>query len=87
MPVKSFIHKGLKVFYTTGNGSRLPAEQRNKINRILDMLDAVTCIADIEHLGMGIHRLTGNRSGGMEPCGHRQLPDHLYMGPSRYFRR
>ena len=37
--VKTFKHKGLKLFWETGNGKLLPASQLNKIRRILDTID------------------------------------------------
>ncbi|WP_373511717.1 type II toxin-antitoxin system RelE/ParE family toxin [Persicitalea sp.] len=56
----SFRHKGLQLFYEEGKGSKLPAAYLRKINRILDQLDAVTSIDDIQQMGSGIHKLTGN---------------------------
>lgn len=37
--IKTFKHKGLKLFWETGNGKLLPASQLNKIRRVLDAID------------------------------------------------
>ena len=55
-------HKGLWLYYTTGNGAKLPAEFLRKINRLLDQLEAITTTDDIIQLGQGIHKLSGNLS-------------------------
>ncbi|WP_425291194.1 type II toxin-antitoxin system RelE/ParE family toxin [Spirosoma linguale] len=34
----------------------------NKSNQILDQLDAVTSAGDIQQMGSGIHKLTGDRA-------------------------
>ncbi|HEV7350980.1 type II toxin-antitoxin system RelE/ParE family toxin [Telluribacter sp.] len=60
--IQSIRHKGLLLYYTEGNGSKLPAAYVRKINRVLNQLDAVTSVEDIQALGSGIHKLTGDRS-------------------------
>jgi proteic killer suppression protein len=49
--------KGLRIFYETGNGGKLPKEQLVKISRILTALDALSDESDIRSLGSGIHPL------------------------------
>jgi proteic killer suppression protein len=61
--IQTITHKGLRLFFEKGNGSRLPSEYLTKIGLILDALDAVTSEDDIKALGGGIHRLTGNYAG------------------------
>ncbi|NII26276.1 plasmid maintenance system killer [Pseudoflavitalea sp. X16] len=61
--IQSINHKGLRLFYEKGNGSKLPAEYLMKIAWVLDALDAVTSEDDIKQLGSGIHKLTGNMAG------------------------
>lgn len=56
----NFRHKSLQHYYEAGNGSKLPAPYLRKINRIFDQLDAVTSVRDIQEMGSGIHRLTGD---------------------------
>lgn len=58
--IESFRHKGLQQFYEEGNGSKLPAQYLRKINRIFDQLEAVTTVSDIQQMGSGIHKLTGD---------------------------
>lgn len=60
--IKSIRHKGLLKYYTEGNGSKLPHQYLKKINRVLDQLDAISCFEDIQALGSGIHKLTGDLS-------------------------
>lgn len=60
--ISSIRHKGLLQFYETGIGSKLPNEYLKKINRVIDQLDAVTCVEDIIQMGNGIHKLSGNLS-------------------------
>jgi len=61
--IQSIRHKGLRIFYETGNGGRLPKEQLAKINRILTALDALSNELDIRSLGSGIHPLKGEYKG------------------------
>jgi proteic killer suppression protein len=56
----NFRHKGLPQYYEEDNGSKLPAQYLRKINRVLDQLDAVTSVSDIQQMGSGIHKLTGD---------------------------
>ena len=58
--IESIRHKGLLLYYTEGNGAKLPANQLAKISRILDALDAISSEDDIKQLGSGIHKLAGN---------------------------
>jgi len=60
--ILSIIHKGLRIYYEDGNGSKLPSEYLRKIARILTSLDAVTSEEDIMALGLGIHKLSGDLS-------------------------
>jgi proteic killer suppression protein len=61
--IQSITHKGLRLFFEKGNGSKLPAEYLAKIALILDALDALASDNDIKALGGGIHLLTGNYAG------------------------
>lgn len=61
--IKTIRHKGLRLYFENGNGSRLPSEYLNKIGLILDALDAVASEEDIAALCGGIHRLTGQYVG------------------------
>jgi proteic killer suppression protein len=61
--VQTIRHKGLRIFYETGNGGKLPKEQLAKISRILTVLDALSAESDIRALGRGIHSLKGEYKG------------------------
>jgi toxin HigB-1 len=61
--IQSIRHKGLRVFYETGKGDKLPKEQLSKISRILTALDALSDESDIRSLGSGIHALKGEYKG------------------------
>jgi proteic killer suppression protein len=58
--IVTFKHKGLQQYYQTGNGAKLPAQYLRKINRVLDQLDAITSVSDVQQMGSGIHKLTGD---------------------------
>jgi len=58
--IVSFKHKGLQHYYEAGNGSKLLAQYLRKINRLFDQLDAITSISDIQQMGSGIHKLSGD---------------------------
>lgn len=61
--IKSIHHKGLRLYYEEGNGTKLPREQLAKIARIFTALDAITSQDDIITLGSGIHPLKGKYEG------------------------
>jgi proteic killer suppression protein len=61
--IQSIRHKGLRQFYETGHGGKLPKEQFAKISRILTALDALSAESDIKALGIGIHSLKGKFKG------------------------
>ncbi|TAE29757.1 MAG: plasmid maintenance system killer [Cytophagales bacterium] len=58
--IVNFKHKSLQQYYETGNGSKLPAAYLRKINRLFDQLDALSSVSDIQQMGSGIHKLTGD---------------------------
>lgn len=61
--IQSIRHKGLRIYYEDGDGSKLPKEQLAKISRILTALDAISSEDDIKSLSSGIHPLKGNYKG------------------------
>jgi toxin HigB-1 len=61
--IQSIRHKGLRIFYETGNGGKLPKEQLAKISRILTASDALSAVSDIRALGSGVHSLKGEYKG------------------------
>lgn len=60
MSIKSFKHKGLKLFFETGNKSKITAAHMKKIGLILDRLDAAISPKDMDFPGSNFHSLKGN---------------------------
>ncbi len=61
--VKSFKHKGLEVFFYTGKKKGIRSEQANRLERILDRLNAANDIKDMNYPGSNLHQLTGDKKG------------------------
>jgi proteic killer suppression protein len=61
--IQTIRHKGLRLFYETGNSGKLPKVQLAKISRIMTALDALSAESDIRSLGSGIHLLKGEYKG------------------------
>lgn len=54
------MRKGLRLFATKGDASKLPKDQTNQITRVLRALDAASCIDDLDLPGFRLHALKGN---------------------------
>ncbi len=61
--IRAFRHRGLKRFYERGEQNRLPADQIERIEVVLDDLDAATQPHDMDLPGNRLHRLKGQRRG------------------------
>ena len=63
--IQSIKHKGLKLYWTKGDASKLPADSLNKIRRILDAIDNAQSVPnDFEPFkNWRIHPLKGNLNG------------------------
>jgi toxin HigB-1 len=62
--IVSIVHKGLKQLWIKDDPSRLPAEQVDKIRRILEALDTATTLAPLKAIpGYKLHQLTGKLKG------------------------
>ena len=61
--IKSFRHKGLKKFYTTGSKAGIQARHAPKLRRILGLLGAATKAEDVNLPGFRLHPLTGKQEG------------------------
>ncbi len=57
--IKSFKHKGLKIFFETGNTKGIQAEHAGKLSLILNLLDEVGDVTEMNFPGSGLHRLKG----------------------------
>jgi len=61
--IKSWKHKGLKLFYDTGSISKLQAKHADKIHTILQALDVAGEPEQMDFPGLGLHKLRGNLKG------------------------
>ncbi|MCK9264865.1 MAG: type II toxin-antitoxin system RelE/ParE family toxin [Deltaproteobacteria bacterium] len=61
--IKSFRHKGLEKFYTSGNKAGIQAKHAPKLRRILGLLDAATIPDDVNLPGFRLHPLAGKQQG------------------------
>ena len=59
--IESFAHKGLKEFYFTGSKKGIKPEHANKLERMLDRLDASTSYQDMDLPGYDLHSLKGDK--------------------------
>ena len=57
--IKSFKHNGLERFFLTGNNKGINPNHTDKIERILDRLDASIAVQDMNLPGFKLHRLSG----------------------------
>lgn len=61
--IKGFHHKGLERFFLTGSKSGIQAKHAPRLRLILGLLNAGTSPSDMDLPGLGLHQLTGNRTG------------------------
>jgi proteic killer suppression protein len=61
--IKSFKHKGLKVYFETGSPKGIQASHSKKLRMQLIALDTANCIDDMDIPGYRLHPLKGNRKG------------------------
>lgn len=61
--IKSFKHKGLKEFFFTGGKKGIRPEHADKLERILDRLNAANEIKDMNYPGSNLHKLSGDKKG------------------------
>lgn len=61
--IKSFKHKGLEKFYSTGTKKGIQATHAGKLRLQLAALDTAHCIEDLDIPGYRLHPLKGNRKG------------------------
>jgi proteic killer suppression protein len=57
--IASIRNKALETFAATGDGSRLPVQNHNKVSRILQALNAATAPEDMNLPGYRFHGLQG----------------------------
>lgn len=61
--IKSFKHKGLKVYFETGKTSGIQAKHAKKLKMQLAAIDTAQVIDDVDLPGFGLHPLKGSRFG------------------------
>ncbi len=61
--IKSFRHKGLKAFYSTGSKAGIQAKHADRLRLILARLDAAYEAEDMDLPGLRLHKLTGDLKG------------------------
>lgn len=60
MAIKTFQHKGLEKFFETGSKAGILPKLANKVELILDTLDAAAQLKDFNFPGSDFHKLKGN---------------------------
>ncbi|MBI5903109.1 MAG: type II toxin-antitoxin system RelE/ParE family toxin [Deltaproteobacteria bacterium] len=61
--IKSFRHKGMKAFYSTGSKAGIQAKHADRLRLILARLDAAREPEDMNLPGLRLHRLSGGLKG------------------------
>ncbi len=61
--IKSFLHKGLKAFFETGNKAGIQPHHEAKLRRQLARLDLAKVPEDMNLPGWKLHTLAGNLAG------------------------
>jgi proteic killer suppression protein len=58
--IESFLHKGLKNFYSTGSLAGIRADHRKRLQLILARLDVIYKPEDMSLPGFDFHKLSGD---------------------------
>jgi proteic killer suppression protein len=61
--IKSFRHKGLERFFSTGTTRGIDAQQAAKLRRLLTALHMASASADLSQPNYRLHQLHGDRRG------------------------
>jgi proteic killer suppression protein len=61
--IKTFAHKGLEVFFSTGSKAGIRAVHAKRLALILAMLDQAGDILDMDAPVLRLHQLKGNMAG------------------------
>ena len=61
--IKSFRHKGLKRFYSTGSTAGIQPAHAAKLRMQLAALDTAASVEDVDVPGFRLHALKGRQSG------------------------
>ena len=61
--IKSWRHKGLKLYYETGSKAKITASHASRLHDILQVLDFIVSPEQISFPGLKLHKLSGNLHG------------------------
>lgn len=61
--IKTIKHRGLRLLYERGDKSNIGANMRDRIERILFVLDQAETLDELDIPGYRLHSLTGDRKG------------------------
>ena len=61
--IKSFKHKGLRLFFETGKSAGIQAQHVKKLRMQLAAIETAQVLDDIDLPGFSLHPLKGERSG------------------------
>ncbi|WP_454763382.1 type II toxin-antitoxin system RelE/ParE family toxin [Cupriavidus campinensis] len=61
--IRSFAHKGLELFFTTGSMAAIQAMHAKRLRLILALLDEAASAVDMSAPGLRLHALKGDREG------------------------
>ncbi len=61
--VRSFRHKGLRLYFEKGQAAKIQPAHRTKLRLILTLLDAATEVGDMNFPGSNLHPLRGDLKG------------------------
>jgi len=59
--IKSFKHKGLEKFFYNASKKGINTEHANRLERLLDRLNAASDIKDMNYPGSYLHQLKGDK--------------------------
>lgn len=63
MSIKSFVHKGLEKFFTSGSLAGIQAANATRLRQVLALLDEARRVKDMDAPGLRLHPLKGDRKG------------------------
>ncbi|MBN0989568.1 type II toxin-antitoxin system RelE/ParE family toxin [Amphritea pacifica] len=61
--IKTFKHKGLRLYYETGSIRGIQAKHANRLRMQLVALDTALEVSDLDIPGYKLHRMKGDRKG------------------------
>ena len=61
--IRSFAHKGLEVFFTTGSKAGIQPQHAQRLRLILALVDGAKVVRDVGSPGLNLHPLVGKLAG------------------------